>query len=179
MWQGALLAHEGRQNLFLYNYYLLPASLLFFCTYFGVIFQTRVRRRVVWIIFTINVTLLLSRIIFFTKLQLFDSIGFSTLSISIVILSFMFFQQLLNQVSESSIFANFNFWVVCGYFISFSASFLVFLTYYYLTQKISANYVYKNRYILTLLWGIPNIMLFISSLLTLTGSLWTSFHKKS
>lgn len=179
MWQAALLAHEGRQNLFLYNYLLLPASFLFFCAYFFGIFQSKVRKQIVWIILAFNVVLLVSRSLFVPKPLMFDSAGFSTLSISIVILSFMFFQQLLNQVSESSIFANFNFWVVCGYFISFSASFLVFLTYYYLTQKISTNYVYKNRYILTLLWGVPNIMLFISSLITLTGSLWTSFHKKS
>jgi hypothetical protein len=179
MWRSAMLALDGKQNYFLYNCFLLPAAILFFGSYFEMIMENIGRKRVVAVLFIINAALFAFRAIFLPPPHFFDSIGFATLSVSIVILSLIFFQQRLSQVSEMSIFTNFNFWVVCSYFILFSASFVVFLTYYYLTQKISANYVYKNRYMLTLLWGIPNLLLFVSSLLTLTGSLWTSYPRKS
>ncbi len=179
MWHASSLAHQGQQNFFIYNYFLLPASVLFFCAYFRMILHTPARKNIVLILFSFNALVLILKSLLLPLPHLFDSIGFADLSISIVILSFLFFRQQLKEVSETSIFANFNFWVVCGYFISFSGSFLVFLTYYYLTQEISGDYVYKNRYLLTLLWGIPNILLFVGSLITLTGSLWTNYHKRS
>ncbi|HSN08646.1 MAG TPA: hypothetical protein VLS85_06395 [Hanamia sp.] len=175
---ASYLARNLIENVFIYNYLLLPASVLFFSWYFKTNFHNRKRKRIVIWIFTLNALLFLLRAIFLEQNHMFDSIGFTTLSLSILVFCFIFFKQRLQEVSEKPIFGNFNFWVICSFFISFSGSFLVFLTYYYLTEKISTSYVYANRHLLTLLWGVPNILLFAGSLFALIGSIWTNYHRK-
>ncbi|MDE3213132.1 MAG: hypothetical protein KGM98_07850 [Bacteroidota bacterium] len=178
MTYASVLADRWMGNLFLYNYFLLPAGIIFFAGYFMDIFLKQYRK-VVWILFTLNGLLFVFKIAFIPRQEVFDSIGFATLSISVLVFCFMYFRQLLNEVSEKPIFGNFNFWVVCSFFISYSGSFLVFLTYYYLTEKISTDYVDKTRHLLTVLWGIPNVLLFISGIFTLTGAIWTNYRRKS
>ena len=175
---ASYLAGNLIENVFIYNYLLLPASILFFSWYFKTNLHTPKRQRAVLWLFILNGLLFILRAIFLPQNHMFDSVGFTTLSLSVLILCFIFFKQRLKEVSEKPIFGNFNFWVICGFFISFSGSFLVFLTYYYLTEKISTAYVYANRHLLTLLWGIPNILLFAGSLFTLIGSIWTNYHRK-
>lgn len=175
---ASYLVKSNTENVYLYNFMLLPASILFFSWYFMRILRRNLHK-VVWIILALNGVLFVVRHTLMPYRHLFASIGFATLSISILVYCFVYFRQLLSEVSEMPIYGNFNFWVVCSFFISYSGSFLVFLTYYYLTEKISTDYVHKNRILLTLLWGIPNVLLFIGGLFTLTGSIWTNYHRKS
>lgn len=179
MFYAAYLAEEHFENTFIYNYCLLPCSVLFFSWYFRKNLHSVTNRKIVVLIFFLNILLVIFRVIIYGKLIMFDSIGFASLCLSVLVMCFMFFQQSIKEVSEKPLFAHFNFWIVCSYLIYFSGSFLVLLTYYYLTEKISIAYVHKNRYLLTLLWGIPNILLFAGSLFALTGALWTNYHKRS
>lgn len=179
MFYAAYLAVQHQQNTLIYNYCLLPGSILFFSWYFGINLHSDTNRKIVFLIFFLNLLLIFFRVIVYGKVNMFDSIGFATLSLSVLVMCFMFFRQSIQEVSEKPLFANFNFWIVCSYLIYFSGSFLVLLTYYYLTEKISIAYVHKNRYLLTLLWVIPNILLFTGSLFALTGALWTNYHKRS
>ena len=110
--------------------------------------------------------------------RLFDSIGFSIVSASIAIYVFMYFHQLLKNVSEVNIVKEFNFWLSSGYLIYYVGSFIIFVSYYYLTNKIMKSYTHEERRVLTALWGLHNVLLFLSALSLLTGSLWGTYRKK-
>lgn len=174
---ASVLAQMGKGNVFIYDYLLLPFSILFFSLYFKQILKAK-KQRIALVLFTVNVLSFIFRAIMNNHQVYFDSTGFALLNITVVICCFLFFSQKLNEISESSLFRDFNFWVVCSFLISFSGSFVVLLTYYYLSKKIVLSYIAPNRHLLTLLWGIPNVLLFVGSLFTLTGIIWIQYHKK-
>lgn len=113
------------------------------------------------------------------QFQLFDSIGYSMLSLSLIIFVFMYFHQLLNNVTELNIFDNFNFWLTSSFLIYFSGNFIIFLTYHYFTNKILPTYTKEEQAILTNLWGLHNCLLFVGSLMLLFGSVWIVYRKRS
>ena len=175
----SFLAHRQIKNVFIYNYVLLPASLVFYSFYFYSIISGLKKRKVIQLLFFINIVVFIFKRFFIKQNEFFDSISFALLGITTVIFCLLFFSQKLAEVSEEPIFTDFNFWVVCSYFISSSGSFLVFLTYYYLTEKIVGNYNERDIHTLTVLWAIPNILLFAGSCITLTGFAWVQYHKRS
>ncbi len=177
MWYSSFLAQKEITNTYVYNYLLLPISLFFYFIYFYKITTSLFKRRVILILLILNITFdILQRL--FTKQPLFfNSTGFALLSITIVIYCFLFFNDKLKNISENNIYELKEFWLVSSYFITYSGSFVVFLTYYHLTNKIYLTNKDDNIYLMTLLWGIPNILLFFSSILTFIGYLWIQFRK--
>jgi hypothetical protein len=111
--------------------------------------------------------------------RLFDSIGYSLLSASIAVYVFMYFHQLLKNVSEASILKDFNFWLSSSYLLYFVGSFIIFVNYHRLTNKIIKTYTDEERHLLVSLWGLHNVLLFLGALSLLTGSLWISYRRKS
>lgn len=177
MAHSSYLSKKEIENTFLYNFFLLPASTLLLSGYFYSIITNSRLRKINVAIFILNLLFFLYYI-FSRENNYFNSIGFAMLSLSIVIYAFLFFQQKIRNISEKPIYDFVDFWVVGGYLISYSGSFLVFLTYYYLTQKFFLSQSENLQQQLTLIWGIPNILLFISSLFTLTGLIWIRWRKK-
>jgi len=118
--------------------------------------------------------------IVFKSAPLFDSMGYVILSVCIVIMIFMYLHQILSNVTEEALSLNFDFWFVSSQLIYFLGSFIIFLTFNYLTRKILPAELYseENRTLLTNLWGVHNVLLFLSSLLTLGSVIWIAFHKK-
>ena len=114
-----------------------------------------------------------------TQVRLFDSMGYSIVSASIATYVFMYFHQLLKNVTGASILAEFNFWLASVYLIYFVGSFIIFVSYGYLTNKILSTYTKQETHLLTALWGLHNILLFISAISLLTGCLWLTYRKKS
>jgi hypothetical protein len=112
--------------------------------------------------------------------QVFDSIAYVLLSSTIVILIFMYLHQMLSKVSEDPLSMNFDFWFSSAQLIYFLGSFVIFLMYGYMTGKFLADRTMRNYQIaLTWLWGVHNVLLFLSSLITLGSIVWISSHKKS
>jgi hypothetical protein len=111
---------------------------------------------------------------------LFDSVGYVMLSTSNVAMILMFQHQLLKHIEEESLTLNFDFWFTSSQLIYFLGALMIFLTFNYLTRKILPVETYspENRKLLTQLWGVHNVLLFLSSLLTLGSILWISSHKK-
>jgi hypothetical protein len=110
----------------------------------------------------------------------FDSMAYVILSSTLVIPMFMFMHQLLSQVKEEPLSMNFDFWFVSSQFLYFVSSFAIFLTFGYMTNKVITNDVlpiYTST--LTRLWGVHNVLLFLSALLTSGGILWISYRMKS
>jgi hypothetical protein len=111
--------------------------------------------------------------------RLFDSMGYAILSASIAIYVFMYFHQVLKNVTEISILKEFNFWLSSSYLLYYIGNFFVFVSYYYLTTKVINTLTKPQMDLLTALWGLHNVLLFLGALSLLTGSLWITYRKKS
>jgi len=110
--------------------------------------------------------------------RLFDSAGYAILSASIAVYVFMYFHQVLQKVTNASILRDINFWLASGYLFYFVGSFFIFVSYYYFTTLIIHTLTKPEKRLLTSLWGLHNVLLFISALALITGCLWINSRRK-
>jgi hypothetical protein len=111
--------------------------------------------------------------------QVFDSLAYVLLAFGIIILCALYIVQLLNHVEEAPLSTNFDFWFIASQLIYFIGSFIIFLSFGYLTRKVMEDPGYSGvSRTLTGLWGLHNVLLFLSSLLTSGGVLWILYRKK-
>ena len=178
MLYATYLGNSNKENTFVYNYLLLPLSIILLPLYFQKIINNSKKRNIIQALTYINLSVFIGRLFLSKQNIFFDSIGFALLGLTVVICCYLFFNQKINEISEQPIYEDFDFWVVCSFFISYSGSFLIFLTYYYLTNRIYLNEKMDDSILITFLWGIPNILSLASSLFTLTGFLWVRYHRK-
>ena len=177
LWYASWLAHRRFINYWFYNVLYLPA-LLVICFYFYRILGSRKSRQIIRSIVALNVLYYVVRTVFWGGLPLMDNFGYALLSISVTFLSFWYFYDVLSHVSESAIWHRIDFWLVSGYMLYFLGSFFIFLQFANLAYNILDTYTDKQRAPLTMLWGVHNVLLFISSLTTLLGSVWIAFRRK-
>lgn len=138
------------------------------------------RKKLVPVICIAGISLyLLVKVVVLKQYRLFDSIGYSLVSVSVVIYIFLYFHQLLSNVTDQNIFQDFNFWLSAGFLIYFLGNFIIFLTYHYFTLQILATYTEAERDMLTNLWGLHNCLLFAGALSLLGGSLWIVYRRRS
>ncbi len=111
----------------------------------------------------------------------FDSIGHVIASTGIVVLIFVYLHQIMNNVTEEPLSLNFDFWYVCIQLMYHLGSFAIFLSYNYFTYRyFSAGDDTKEvGQMLTYLWGVHNVLLFLGSLLTWSGLLWIVYRRRS
>ena len=164
-------AFNQQDNRWLYNI-LCIESAGFICYYFYDLFTGLFKKRVVLFLLACN----LFYFGFYTLVQKqfgnFNSFGFSLLSATVSIMCFMFFYDILRNVDEKRIWYNFNFWLISGYLFYFLVSFAIFLMYHHLTDKIMDTYTDEDRELLTLLWVVHNVLLFLSAITPLFGHIW-------
>jgi hypothetical protein len=112
---------------------------------------------------------------------IFDSIGQAISSMGIVLLIFIYLHQTLSVIRSGSLTQNFDFWISSAQLIYHLGAFGIFLTFNHFTNKIfnTENYSSENRQILSSLWGVHNVLLFLASLLTWVGVFWIVYRKKS
>jgi hypothetical protein len=155
------------------------ATLWILGLYYRSLFQDT-RKKLVPVLCIAGISLyLLVKVLVLQQYRLFDSIGYSLVSASVVIYIFLYFHQLLNNVSDQNIFQDFNFWLSSGFLIYFLGNFIIFLTYHYFTLQILATYTKAERDMLTNLWGLHNCLLFAGALSLLGGSLWIVYRRRS
>lgn len=107
----------------------------------------------------------------------FDSIGYTLVSLGIVILIFLHLLQLLQNITER-LSMNFEFWFSCVLLFYHLGSFAIFLTYNYFTHKmLASDKVNEIASILTSLWIVHNVILFLGGLITVYGTVWISRRK--
>lgn len=170
------LAHRGMNNNWIYNALYLPA-LLAICFYFYRMLSGRAK--IIRALVAVNVGYYLARMVFSGTLLLIDNIGYAMLSVSVTLLSFVYFYDALVRVGEAPLWHRFDFWLVSGYMLYFLGSFFIFLQFANLAYNILDTYTDKERAALTILWGVHNVLLLLSSLTTLLGSIWIVFRRKS
>lgn len=108
----------------------------------------------------------------------FDSIGFALSSIGIVTLLFIHLHQHLQQVTEQRLVMNFTFWFSCVLLFYYLGAFAIFLSYNYFTYKLMAGGNQRESIdILTYLWMVHNVILFLGGIVTAYGIVWISRRK--
>ncbi len=146
--------------------------------YFYNVLQLRWQKIFVLFLCLINGAYYLFQNVIEDGLPVFDSLAYAILSSTIVMMIFMYMHQLLNSVKEEPLSMSFDFWFVSSQFVYFLGAFAIFLTYGYLTTKVLSNATFTNTAV-TWLWGLHNVLLFLSALVTSGGIAWISSHKKS
>lgn len=174
---GSLLVIFKKHNIWIYDSTALIAA-LFLGYYFHNMLQNVVKKAVVKAGTLLYVIYAIVRHLIYESPGMFDSIGYALLSALVVGYAFLYFHQALKNVDENDILVQFNFWLASACLIYFVGSFLIFLSYYHFTIKIMATYRQEERDILTVLWGIHNVLLFVSALVLLSGSLWITYRRK-
>jgi len=179
MAKASFLTRANITNIGIYDFMFLLTSLCI-GAYFYLTLSTFRKKAIIIAICIIHTVYYILNNIVLKGSPLFDSTGYVILSIGIVIMIFIFMHQTLTNVSDESLWFNFEFWFVSSLMIYFLGSFVIFLSFNYLTRKILPAELYSlnNRDLLTAVWGVHNVLLFLSSLLTLGSSIWISFRKK-
>lgn len=167
---ASILVFFQYSNIYLYNLnyicLLLTISRFFYSTV----------KHMVFFIIIVNF-LVIFYILLANKNDAFNSINFSLLSLSVIYYCFVYFRNILKEVTKIELNKNYPFWFVCSVFVYFFGCFFIFLTYYYLTTVVRITYTYDERVKLTILWGAHNLLLFFSALISLITSIWTSQKK--
>ena len=166
------LVFKNQNNNWIYNLLYLPAVVAI-CYYFHETFYSRRNKTLVKFFIVLNFIYFVVRMVLFGKLVVIDSFGYSLLSISVSFLSFAYFYQLLRNVNEYKVWTNFDFWLISSYLLYFLGSFFIFLLYASLPYN-----TYEQRILLSVLWGVHNVLLFLSSVVTLVSSLWITYRNK-
>jgi hypothetical protein len=167
----------NRPNGAYYNVLML-VSLVTIGLYFDKILIARLPRLLIRYVIAAGIVYFLVRSIGFRKLDDFDSTGYSVVTVAVVALSFVYFHQVLRHVNERKITHSIDFWIVAGWLLYYLGRFFTFQTYEYLTNKIMHTYTHEERRIMTLVWAVPNVFLFVGALLLLAGTLWISYRLK-
>jgi hypothetical protein len=158
----AALRYVGyKSNTFYYNL-LYPITSVGFAGYFFSLFKTRFKRTIA---LTVSITTLTYFIINLNEIY-FDSLGYVISSTGIVLLIFLYLHQLLTNVSDDPLANNFDFWYICVQLMYHLGSFAIFLSYNYFTYRFLTAGDDKKSIgtLLTYLWIIHNIILFIGAL---------------
>jgi predicted membrane protein len=165
-------------NIWVYDVVSILTS-VFIGNYFYRLLQTPVKKKTVIILVLAFLVYAIYRQVTVEGQRLFDSLGYAIVSASVAVYVFMYFHQVLKNVNEANILKEFNFWLASGYLVYFVGSFIIFVSYYYLTNKIIQTYTRAERDVLTALWGLHNVLLFLGAISLLIGSLWVTYRKRS
>lgn len=166
-------------NTHFYNL-LYPLTSLTLGYYFYELLQTQLKKAVALASGLVAILYYFSNSFFFSAETLFDSIGHVISSLGVVLLIFMFFHQVMTNVKEEPLSHNFDFWFVCVQLFYHLGAFAIFLSYNYFTRKVLSVEFYsnENRSILTYLWVVHNVLLFLGALTTAFAIVWI-YRRKS
>ena len=175
MLYAAIKAYYDQDNRWVYTVVCLQSAIAV-CYYFHNFFSGGNKKLLIKCLFGINVAYFLISNIILGGISQFDSIGYAILSATVSVIGFVYFYDVLKNVRIRQY--DFNFYLVSVYLVYFLVSFAIFLTYHNLTNRILDTYTLEERKLLTVLWGAHNIMLFLSAMITLMGSLWITYRNR-
>lgn len=153
---------------------------LSFSAYFYLLFQNALKKKITLALALIQLVYFIFSSLVFKREVGFDSMAYVILSTCVVVMIFMYVHQLLNNITIEPLTMNFDFWVISSQLIYFLGSFIIFLSFDYITRKFLPGGIYQNdhRAITHSLWGVHNVLLFLSSILTGGSIVWIVAHKK-
>ena len=152
-------------NRIIYNvYFFITVSV--FSYYFKSLVSTNPKKLIVTILFIMNLILFINICIISRQLFEINNYFYAIIYLTIVIYALLYFDDVLKNVNELKLLHQFDFWLVSGYLLYFLSCF--FIIFFYENVDISLR---------ATLWSLQNILLFLSSVLTLSASAWI-YQKK-
>lgn len=157
---NAMNIDEQIDNDWLYNiFYLITICVLSY--YFYQILLDKTKKLAVLFLLSVNVVIFITYdMVLGHFFKSFNGYVYAICFISIVAYALLYFDQLLRNVNEQNILYQFDFWLVSGYLLYFLGSFIIILFYRSVDIDDSGN-----------VWALQNIILLLSSLVTLHGYL--------
>jgi hypothetical protein len=153
-------------NRLIYNFFFF-ISICFFSWYFKSLLVNKTKRTVISIVFLIHLAVFIKISLISHQLSAINNYVYAATYLSIIVYALLYFDHVLRNVNELNLLHQFDFWLVSGYLLYFLSCFFIILFY----DNIEVN----QR---AMLWSLQNIILFISSVFTLSGSLWIRYQKK-
>ncbi|TKK64273.1 hypothetical protein FC093_22860 [Ilyomonas limi] len=173
LYAGIVLTEDGYTNLFPKNskwhiltegnnwsYNLLYIVNIFvFSWFFYILLHDKLKKRMVAVCCVCNVVLFTYVDIVFRKFfSDFNSTIYGLVFLTIVLYTLLYLHQLLRDIKEENLLADFDFWLICGYVLYYLGSFVIVIYYQNAGEHQRGN-----------IWAMHNIILFICSLMLLTA----------
>lgn len=179
MFRANLVGVKGINNIEIYNLVNL-ITLISFGLYFSTIIKSVTKKIVIGAMCLVIGVYFIKLNLFPSPESLFDSTGQVLLSLGILTMVVFFMAQLLQNVTEEPLSMNFDFWFSSAQLTYYLATFFIFLTFRYLTKKvIDGSYLDQDRELLTKLWAVHNVILFLSTSIIAASTLWIRYRSKS
>ena len=152
-------------NRIIYNvYFFITVSV--FSYYFKSLVSTNPKKLIVTILFIMNLILFINICIISRQLFEINNYFYAIIYLTIVIYALLYFDDVLKNVNELKLLHQFDFWLVSGYLLYFLSCF--FIIFFYENIEVGLRGA---------LWSLQNLILFLSSVLTLSASIWI-YQKK-
>lgn len=97
----------------------------------------------------------------------------------VVLCSFVYYYEILTYIKEHNILLDFDFWIISAFILHFLGNFFIVLAWNYLSLIYEAPLTAEQKFQFTALWSVHNVLLFLSSAITLTASVWINYRKES
>lgn len=157
---------EDLVNRIIYNVFFF-ITISFFSWYFKSAVANKTKKIIINTVFFIHLAVFIKISLISHQLFEINNYVYAMTYLSIVVYALLYFDHVLRNVNELNLLHQFDFWLISGYLLYFLSCFFIILFY----DNIEIN----QR---AMLWSIQNIVLFISSVFTLSGSLWIRYQKK-
>lgn len=179
MLRANFVGSTGTSNIEFYNLWNLM-TVIALSLYYSFVIKKTLTKRIIAVICVVQTFYFVIINVRPSPEILFDSNGQVLLSVGILVMVFFYMAQLLQNVNEDPLSLNFDFWFSSAQLIYYLATFLIFLTFRYLTKKvIDGDYLDQDRELLTKLWAVHNVILFLSSSIIAGSTLWIRYRSKS
>ena len=153
-------------NHVVYNvFFFITICILSF--YFKSVVFDKMRRSIINVVLIINAVLFVIYDLINGGLADINTLCYAVTYLSVLIYALLFFEHLIRNVNELNLLLQFDFYLVSGYLLYFFSCFFIILFY--------DNVEIDER---AVLWSLQNVILFLSSILTISGSLWIHHRKK-
>lgn len=153
-------------NNFIYNIFFF-ITICVISYYFHTLLVGKAKRAILYLLVVVNLLLFLINDVIYQQYDQYNPYVYSISYLSIIVYALLYFHQLMTNVDEKNLLYRFDLWVVSAYLLYFLSSFYIILIY---------GEVEVSRH--ALIWSAQNIILFLSSAITLIGSSWIYYQKK-
>lgn len=173
---GCVAFQLTTNNIFFYYLFEIATSFVLIVIIKNISINKTIKK-LLFFILLLNAFYSIYLLAIFSSISLFNSLGAVVISFCVMVMTLFYFIQKFKKVELTKIYHTLDFWVIVRFFFLHCTNFFILLYYYYLTKKIYPNGSYNDAVIVTNLWGLHNIVLFISSLIYMQ-SLWILYQKK-
>ena len=160
---GKILMHQQVRNIYVYQVNALLSCIivtLYLVKELSKISGPSVSVRLKLYAFVSYALLLI--FVLFEDTSFFNSLSYTFTGFTICVFCILFYLQSLSNLKEENLIRSTRFWAVTSFFLYYSISFFIFIYYKVFTELSISNF--------QVLWGIHNIVLFLSCLLLIVAS---------